>query len=97
MPKAVISKLSPADVEQQLKARSEWVATGEAIQRTFEFKDFIQALAFVNKVAEAAEKINHHPDILIRYSKVTMTLSTHDAGGITKKDFDLAGKMDAMA
>ena len=97
MPKPTIAKLSEADIEQHLKARPEWAETGEGIQRTFGFKNFVEAMKFVNKVAEAAEKANHHPDILIRYGKVTMTLSTHDAGGITSKDFDLAAKMDSMA
>ena len=64
--------------------------TGETIQRTYQFSDFVKAMGFVGKVADAAEKNQHHPDILIRYNKVTLTLSTHDAGGITMKDFDLA-------
>jgi 4a-hydroxytetrahydrobiopterin dehydratase len=51
----------------------------------------------VNKIADAAEAAEHHPDILIRYNKVTLTLSTHDAGGITMRDFDLAGRVDQMA
>jgi 4a-hydroxytetrahydrobiopterin dehydratase len=58
--------------------------------RTFKFKDFVGSLAFVNKVGELAEKAGHHPDIDIRYNKVRLALVTHDAGGITAKDFDLA-------
>ncbi len=57
----------------------------------------MQSIRFVSEVAEAAEAAQHHPDILIRYNKVTLTLSTHDAGGITKKDFDLARKANAFA
>ncbi len=89
-------KCSPEQVDELLSTRPEWVETGGAIQRTFQFKNFLEAMKFVNKVAEAAETSNHHPDILVRYNKVTMTLSTHDAGGITLKDFDLAGRMDAL-
>lgn len=89
-------RLSDEQVAHELAARPEWSETGGSIQRTFAFKTFVEAMAFVNKAAAAAEAAQHHPDILIRYSKVTMTLSTHDASGITKKDFDLAAKMDAM-
>ena len=80
----------------ELANRPDWSLVGETIQRTFAFADFKSAMAFVDKVADAAESMNHHPDIMIRYNKVTMTLSTHDAGGITAKDFELASKMDAM-
>ncbi|MFN0011893.1 MAG: 4a-hydroxytetrahydrobiopterin dehydratase [Phycisphaerales bacterium] len=83
-------------VGHELAARPEWSESGGSIQRTFAFKTFVEAMAFVNKAAAAAEAMQHHPDILIRYNKVTMTLSTHDAGGITMKDFDLATKMDGM-
>ena len=90
-------KLSPDEVEESLKAVPEWALVGEAIQRTFQLKDFMQAMKFVGQIAEAAETANHHPDILIRYSRVTLTLQTHDAGGITDKDFGLAAKADALA
>ncbi|MBC8138839.1 MAG: 4a-hydroxytetrahydrobiopterin dehydratase, partial [Fibrella sp.] len=65
--------------------------------RTFSFADFVAAMRFVNSVADAAEEANHHPDIDIRYDKVTLGLVTHDAGGITKNDFALAGKADTLA
>jgi len=98
MPKvnSKIVPLSKQEIAQYLKARPEWVEAGEAIQRTFSFTNFVESMAFVNKVAAVAEASQHHPDILIRYCRVTMTLSTHDAGGISAKDFDLAAKMDAM-
>lgn len=89
-------RLSEGQLKDALIARPEWAETGGAIQRTFQFKNFVDAMRFVNRAAEAAEAMNHHPDILVRYNKVTMTLSTHDAGGMTAKDFDLAAKMDAM-
>lgn len=89
-------KMGPEQIAAALAARPEWSESGGAIHRTFAFSNFVQAMDFVNKVAVAAEAANHHPDVLIRYNKVTMTLSTHDAGGITTKDFDLAAKMDGM-
>ena len=92
-----IKKLTEAQVQSALKDLPEWSEVSESIQRTYQFASFIESMAFVNKVAEAAESDQHHPDILIRYNKVTLTLSTHDAGGISKKDFALAKKIDAMA
>ncbi|MBC7835878.1 MAG: 4a-hydroxytetrahydrobiopterin dehydratase [Phycisphaerales bacterium] len=90
-------KFSDAQIEAQLVALPDWSEAGGAIQRTFQFKDFAQSMAFVNSVAGAAEEANHHPDILVRYNKVTLTLSTHDAGGITAKDFALAKRVDGCA
>lgn len=87
-------KLSEGQVEEALKSVPEWGESGDAIQRTYQFPDFVKAMGFVDQVAQAAEKARHHPDILIRYNKVTLTLSTHDAGGISEKDFDLAKKCD---
>lgn len=92
-----VPQLSEAQIESALAARTDWARVGDAISRTYAFKDFVQAMAFVDKAAEAAEAAQHHPDILIRYNKVTMTLSTHDAGGISHKDFDLAAKLDALS
>jgi 4a-hydroxytetrahydrobiopterin dehydratase len=90
-------KLADAEVERALEGRPEWSLVGEAIHRTYSFGDFRAAMAFVNAVADAAERVQHHPDILVRYSKVTLTLSTHDANGITAKDFDFARDADALA
>ncbi len=70
---------------------------GESIQRTYRFRDFADAMRFVGQVAEAAEAARHHPDILIRWNKVTLTLTTHDSGGITVQDFALAKQCDALA
>jgi len=86
--------LSENEIQSRLEALPEWTESSGAIQRTYVFDDFVQSMAFVNRVAEMAEAAQHHPDILVRYSKVTLTLSTHDAGGITEKDFDLASKAD---
>lgn len=91
-----MDKMTDGQVNTALKMFPEWSETGGAIQRTYAFKDFVESMAFVNRVAQAAEADQHHPDILIRWNKVTLTLSTHDAGGITQKDFDLASKCDAF-
>lgn len=92
-----MDKMTESQVQDALKAVPDWSETGGAIQRTFQFKDFVEAMKFVNRVAEQAEADQHHPDVLIRWNKVTLTLSTHDASGITDKDFALATKSDAFA
>jgi 4a-hydroxytetrahydrobiopterin dehydratase len=79
-----------------LKGVPEWTETGGQIHRTYQFKDFVESMKFVNSAATLAEAVQHHPDILIRWNKVTLTLSTHDAGGITEKDFTFAAKADEM-
>ena len=91
-----MTRLSEDQLQAALAQAPEWAELNGAIQRTLQFKDFKDAMAFVNRVAEAAEAAQHHPDILIRYNKVTFTLSTHDAAGITQKDFDLARRIDAL-
>ena len=92
-----VPKLSDSEIAESLKKVPEWSELGEAIQRTYAFENFVVAMQFVERVALAAETDQHHPDILIRYNKVTMTLSTHDAGGITAKDFLAAAKYDSQA
>jgi 4a-hydroxytetrahydrobiopterin dehydratase len=92
-----VEKMNEAEIKAALAALPEWNEVGGELQRTFQFADFVASMAFVNRVAEAAESANHHPDFLIRYNKVTLSLSTHDAGGITGKDFALAGAIDACA
>lgn len=92
-----MKKMSEAQIQGALKDLPDWSEVSGAIQRTFQFANFLESMAFVNRVAQAAEADQHHPDILIRYNKVTLTLSTHDAAGITKKDFVLAKKCDGFA
>jgi 4a-hydroxytetrahydrobiopterin dehydratase len=91
------TKLGDAEVQGWLKAHAGWALEGGMIRRTFAFKDFRVAMAFVNKVADAANAADHHPDIDIRYSKVTLALVTHDAGGLTSRDTKLAEEADALA
>lgn len=86
-----LEKLSSERIDAWLEDQPEWALAGDAIQRTLVFDDFVGAVAFVNRVADIAEGQAHHPDIMIRYNKVTLTVSTHDAGGLTEKDFELAG------
>lgn len=74
-----------------------WKRRGAVIQRTFEFPDFVVAMKFVNAAARAAEKQGHHPDIDIRWNRVTLALTTHDAGGLTDADFKLATRCDVLA
>ena len=90
-------KLEPAKIILALSALPHWQRSGEIIARTFEFKDFPAALKFVNHVADLAEQAQHHPDVDIRWNKVTLALTTHDAGGLTEKDFALAKQCDALA
>ena len=72
-----------------------WELSGKEIRRVYTFPDFQRSMAFVNRVAELAEAMDHHPDILVNYSRVTLTLSSHDAGGLTDRDFRLAGQIDS--
>ncbi len=74
-----------------------WSLKGKVIEREFQFKDFQQAMEFVKKVAEIAEQWNHHPDILISYNRVTLTLSTHKVGGLSAKDFTFADKVNRIS
>ena len=69
---------------------------GKTIQRDYKFPDFVAAMAFVNRIAEAAEKANHHPDIAIHYNQVTLTLWSHDSGGVTKRDLKMAATISAV-
>ena len=86
-------KLTSEQVQQSLQGLSGWELKSQEITKQFKFKDFAEALAFVNNVGQMAETADHHPDIDIRYNKVRLTLSTHSAGGLTEKDFALARKI----
>jgi 4a-hydroxytetrahydrobiopterin dehydratase len=85
------------EVEAFLEEHSDWSRSGDSINRTFEFEDFNEAMGFVTRVALEAEKANHHPDIDIRWNKVTLDLSTHSEGGLTAKDLKLADTADGLA
>jgi 4a-hydroxytetrahydrobiopterin dehydratase len=91
------SKLSDVEIHRALSALTGWSRRGDALVKTFTFSRFADGIAFVNRVARIADEMDHHPDIDIRYTKVTMTLSTHDAGGVTKTDFTLAERIESDA
>jgi 4a-hydroxytetrahydrobiopterin dehydratase len=90
-------RLDENQIAAALALLPQWPRQGDAIARTFQFKDFPAAMKFVDAVAVAAEQAWHHPDIDIRWNKVTLTLTTHDAGGLTQKDFDLARQFDQLS
>lgn len=89
-------KLLPeADIQARLAEVPGWTRQGDAIARSWEFEDFPAALAFINRVGALAEEANHHPDIANSWNKVTLSLTTHDKGGLTDLDFELAKRIDA--
>jgi 4a-hydroxytetrahydrobiopterin dehydratase len=91
-----MSVLTPEVVQERLRSLPQWKLEGEEIVREFTFADFVAAMAFVNRVAEQAEKAGHHPDIDIRYNKVRLALVTHDKGGLTEQDMQLATVADTL-
>ena len=88
-----MAALSPDEITSRLASLPGWKVDHGELIRQFQFPDFIGSIAFVNKVAPLAEAAGHHPDIDIRYNRVRLALTTHDAGGITVKDFELAAKV----
>jgi 4a-hydroxytetrahydrobiopterin dehydratase len=91
-----MTPLTAQEVATRLGALPKWWIEEGVLTRTFRFKDFVAALAFVNRVGDQAEAAAHHPDIDIRYNRVRLGLVTHDAGGLTAKDFDLAAIADGL-
>lgn len=83
-------RLNDAEISSRLQFLPDWKVESGVLSRTFAFDDFLSSLTFVNRVGELAERVGHHPDIDIRYNRVRLALITHDAGGLTEKDFDLA-------
>lgn len=88
--------LTAEEILLRLKRIPNWSHQDLSIQRTYQFKGFLQSIYFVNRVAKKAQRLNHHPDMDIRYSKVTLTLTSHEAGGITENDFTLARQCDEV-
>ncbi len=91
-----MAALSPSEITEQLAAFPTWHLESGVIVREFSFGDFREAMSFVNSVAAVAERAGHHPDIDIRYNKVRLALSSHDAGGITARDFSLAAEIEQV-
>ncbi|HEY5234285.1 MAG TPA: 4a-hydroxytetrahydrobiopterin dehydratase [Verrucomicrobiae bacterium] len=92
-----MNKLNAVQIKSALGKIPGWKRKADVISRTFQFKDFPAAMKFVDAVAQLAEEEQHHPDIDIRWNKVTLALTTHDAGGLTKKDFALAKQFDELS
>ena len=87
-------RLSDIAIQRELGNLPGWSRRGDVITKTFQFRTFLSGIAFVDAIAKAAEEVDHHPDIDIRYTKIVITLSTHSAGGITEKDLALAGQIE---
>jgi 4a-hydroxytetrahydrobiopterin dehydratase len=91
-----MKKLDAGEVDAALEAAPGWALVGDELVREWTFPDFVQAMEFVNRVAGVAEDVGHHPDIDIRYNRVKLGLVTHDAGGITAKDADMAVRLNNL-
>ena len=89
-----MARLSLSEAEQRIKSLSGWTLDGDTIRKQYTFRDFVEAIAFVNCLAPKAEAADHHPDIVINYKRVTLTYSTHSEGGLTVKDFEGAATAD---
>ncbi len=88
--------LSEAEIRQQLASLPGWELRDNSIARVYEFPSFVSAMDFVNRIARVAEEMNHHPDITINYQRVTLVLTSHDSGGITRRDIRLAAKISSL-
>ena len=91
------TKLSDLEIRRALGTLPGWSRKGEALNKTYSFARFADGIRFVQQVAEVADKMNHHPDIDIRYTRIAFSLSTHDAGGITQRDLELAAAIEQAA
>jgi 4a-hydroxytetrahydrobiopterin dehydratase len=91
------STLTDAEVRNALNSLPGWKQNGKQIERVFEFPDFVAAMKFVNRIADAAEAAQHHPDITINYNKVKLALISHDSGGVTQRDVKMAGTINQVA
>jgi 4a-hydroxytetrahydrobiopterin dehydratase len=89
--------LETSEIRDQMRTIPSWTLLDRMIQRIYEFPDFVGAMVFVNAIALHAEDVQHHPDIDIRWNKVTLTLTTHDAGGLTLMDFEVARQADGIS
>lgn len=88
--------LSLQEIQGLMSRLENWSLEGNMIVKEFTFEDFKGALEFVNKVGAAAERLEHHPDVILQYGKVRLSLSTHSSGGLTEKDFSLAEEIDKL-
>ena len=89
-------RLSDLEIQRALGGLPGWARRGDVLTKSFTFRTFAEGIDFVQRVARAADKVDHHPDIDIRYTKIVIALSTHSAGGITQKDLSLAGTIETL-
>lgn len=89
--------LTQQEIQTKLQQLPDWKLSGDSIQTQFTFKDFVAAVEFVNRLVEPAEAAGHHPDLEISYNRVTIKLTSHDAGGLTDKDFAMAETLSQLA
>jgi len=89
-----MARLSEEQIRERIAQLHGWERSGEQIRKTYPFASFAEGMAFANRVAAAAEALDHHPDMLIQYRQVTLTLTSHDVGGLTERDFRLARRID---
>jgi 4a-hydroxytetrahydrobiopterin dehydratase len=92
-----VALLSDSEIEERLSGLPGWERSGEAIEKSFERGDFVGSVEFVRSLVEPAEAMNHHPDLAVSWDTVTVTITSHSEGGLTAADFELAGKIDALA
>jgi 4a-hydroxytetrahydrobiopterin dehydratase len=92
-----LTRLTDAEISRQLPTLPGWRLENGRLEKTFQFANFVEAIAFVERLVAPAEAIGHHPDITIHYNRVTISLTTHDVGGLSSLDFDLARKISALA
>ena len=88
--------LSDLEIQRALGSLPGWSRRGDVLTKTYTFKRFPEGIIFIQRVTDVAERMDHHPDIDVRYTKVTFMLSTHDAGGITQRDIELAGEIEKL-
>jgi 4a-hydroxytetrahydrobiopterin dehydratase len=93
----MLPKLSDLEIQRAIGSLPGWARRGDALVKTFTFRKFSEGIDFVQKTAKAADKADHHPDIDIRYTKITFSLSTHDSGGITDANLTLASTIEGIA
>lgn len=88
--------LVESDLEEALRKLPQWEREGDTIKRLFEFDEFMEGIDFVNLLADLAEKAGHHPDIDIRYRRITVSLTTYEVGGLTEADFEMAQRVEHL-
>lgn len=94
--KAETMPLTQTEIDQKITTLPQWQQQDQTLTRTFKFKNFVEAIEFVNQLVEPAEAAGHHPDLAISYNQVTISLTSHDTGGLTQKDFDLAATISDL-